>query len=202
MILNRKQASRLALEQNQPEYPALARINYIQGHVRTELEVAKDGKVAQAHVVEGNAILAAATLKALRNWVYRPLETAAGPVAFLTTVEVKFTLRIPKNDTAPSEAENDLSRQIRPPVIIERPASPTPAALVHMRLLVDDRGQVIDSEPSSRVFNNPSALQKALKEWAFRPAHWGTLPVPWYLDVDVPISPAVLPLLATAPTGR
>jgi len=202
IVLSRKQASQLALEQCQPEYPVLARVNYIQGHVRAELEVAKDGKVAQAHVVTGNPILAAATLKALRKWIYRPLKTASGPAAFLTTVEVKFSLRIHKNDTLPSQAESDLSRQVRPPVVIGRPSNPSPAALVHMRLLVNDEGRVIDSEPSPRAFGNPAAVRKTLQEWAFRPARWGTLPVPWYLEVDIPISPTALPRVVTAPTGR
>jgi len=26
-----------------------------------------------------------------------------------------------------------------------------------------------------------------VSHWKFRPARWGTLPVPWYFDADVPV---------------
>jgi outer membrane biosynthesis protein TonB len=56
-----------------------------------ELTVNGDGNVANAHVLDGNAILAAA-LKAARQWIYYPLPTVAGPSGFVTMVRLKFTL--------------------------------------------------------------------------------------------------------------
>jgi len=200
--LNSKQATSLVLDQAKPEYPPLAKVNYIQGHVRVQVEIARDGKVAQAHVVRGHPILAASALKAARGWIYRPLQTPSGPSGFLTTVEVKFSLRPHKMDTVPSQAERDLSRQVKPPEVIGRPADPSPTAVVHMRLLLNDQGQVIDAEPLPGAVTNLEAAEKSLEGWTFRPAHWGSLPIPWYLDVDVPVGTAAISRAGADPGGR
>ena len=200
--LSSKKASKLLVDQSPPKYPALARVNYIQGHVKVELEVARDGKVAQAHAVEGHPILAAAAIKALRSWTYRPLETSSGPAGFLTTVLVKFSLHNRNAEEVPREAESDLSRQVHPPVMTDRPTTSGSANVVHMRLLVNDDGHVIDSDPAPRTFANPLAALKALEEWKFLPAHWGTLPIPWYVDTVVPITTALISHGAGQPGGR
>jgi TonB family protein len=188
IMLDREAATRLVQDQAAPEYPLVARINYIQGHVQVQIVVAHDGKVERAHVVHGNPILAASALKAIRRWIYHPLLTPSGPSAFLTTVDLQFALRLRKVDRMPPNAELDLSRQIKPPEVIGRPADPPPTNVVHMRLLLNDQGQVIDSESSPVTASDLEAARKTLQGWTFRPAHWGSLPIPWYLDVDVPIS--------------
>ena len=200
--LNSKQATRLVLDQAKPEYPPVAKVNYIQGQVRVELEIRRDGKVAQAHVVRGHPILAASALKAARGWIYRPLETPAGPSGFLTTVEVRFSLRAHKMDTVPTQPERDLSRQVKPPEVIGRPAGPPPTALVHMRLLLNDQGQVIDAAPLPGAVTNLEAAEKILEGWTFRPARWGSLPIPWYFDLDVPMGTAAISRASAGPGGR
>lgn len=185
--LTSKQATRLLLDQARPEYPPLAKVNYIQGPVQIQVEITRDGKVAKAHVVRGHPILAASALKAVRGWIYRPLQTPSGPSGFLTTVEMKFSLRPHKTDTLPIEPERYLSRQVKPPEVIGRPAWPSPSAVAHMRVLLNDQGEVIDAEPVPRTGTNLEAAERSLEGWTFRPAHWGSLPIPWYLDVDVPV---------------
>jgi TonB family protein len=199
--LDSKQATRLVLNQVKPEYPPLAKLNYIQGHVQVQVEITRDGKVAQAHVVRGHPILAASTLKAVRGWVYRPLQTPSGPSGFLTTVEVKFSLRLHKPDTMPTQAERDLSRQVKPPEVIGRPAGPSPTTVVHMRVLLNDQGQVIDAEPLRGPATNLEAAERSLQGWTFRPAHWGSLPIPWYLDVYVPVGTAATSRAGADPGG-
>src|SRR5208283_2281942 len=93
IIVNAKQAARLSLYHPAPEYPSVAKVNYLQGHVELQLTVNGQGTVAKAHVLEGNAILAVSALKAARQWSYRPLATAAGPSGFITTVELRFSLQ-------------------------------------------------------------------------------------------------------------
>lgn len=188
IIVDRKTASQLVQDQAAAEYPILARINYIQGRVDVQIVVGRDGKVAWAHVLHGNPILAASALKAIRSWIYHPLLTPSGPSAFLTSVELNFALRMHAMDLTASRAESDLSRQIKPPEVIGRPANPPPTSVVHMRLLLNDQGQVIDSESPPVTASDLEAARKTLQGWTFRPAHWGTLPIPWYLGVDVPIS--------------
>jgi TonB family protein len=188
IMLDHKTANRLAQDRAAPEYPPLAKVNYIQGHVQVEVEVTRDGKVARAHVMRGNPILAASALKAIRGWIYHPLVTSSGPSAFLTTVELKFFLHMHGMILPEAQAEGDLSRQIKPPVVIGRPADPPAANVVHLRLLLDDQGHVIDSDSPPGTASDTEAVRKSLQGWSFRPAHWGTLPIPWYLDVDVPIN--------------
>ncbi len=188
IIVDAKTATRLVQDQAAPEYPPLAKINYIQGRVRLEVEVTRDGKVARAHVMRGNPILAASALKAIRSWIYHPLVTPSGPSPFLTTVELKFALNMRRMDLPATRAESDLSRQIKPPEVIGRPADPPPTNVVHLRLLLNDQGQVIDSESPTGTVSDLEAARKTLQGWTFHPAHWGSLPIPWYLDVDVPIS--------------
>ncbi len=180
----------------------MAKVNYIQGHVQMRVEITRDGKVAKAHVVRGHPILAASALKAARGWIYRPLQTPSGPSGFLTTVEVKFSLHTHKAETVPREPERDLSRQVKPPEVIGRPANLFPTTVVHMRVLLNDQGQVIDVEAGPGAGTNLEAAEKSLKGWTFRPAYWGSLPIAWYLDVDVPVGTADTTRTGADPGGR
>jgi TonB family protein len=202
IILDSKAASRLGQDQASPEYPPIARINYIQGHVAVQIRVGRNGKVAWTHVLRGNPLLAVSALKAIRGWIYHPLITPSGPAAFLTTVQVRFALRTDKLNRIPTDAERDLSRQVKPPEVIGRPVDPPPTSVVHMRLLLDDQGQVIDSESPPIAASHLDRARKALRSWTFRPAHWGNLPIPWYLEVDVPISEPAAERAAADPDLR
>jgi TonB family protein len=186
VTLNEKSARGLLVSPVSPEYPPLAKINYIQGKVRLQLLVSREGKVVAAHVVKGNPLLAAPALKAVRAWLYRPLQTAAGPAEFLAPVEVEFALQYRKAGLFPPRAEQDFSRQVRAPEIVARPDGPQPSSAVRLRVLVNEEGRPVDYELLS---GQPLAFDKArqvVDGWKFRPASWGTLAVPWYLEVDVP----------------
>jgi TonB family protein len=192
-IVSSKQARSLILVQSMPDYPPLAKVNYIQGHVSLEIRVNDHGKVANAHVLTGNAVLAASTLKATRRWIYHPLDTPYGPSGFMTRVEVKFVLQNEPAALTPRRAERDLLRQVKPPQVF-RPVEFAPwARAVHLHLLVDDEGRVIDSEVSTRGKEMFEAALKIVQGWTIRPARWGALPIASYLDVDVPVrSPIAL----------
>ena len=189
--LGAKAASRLLLYQDTPEYPVLAKVNFIQGRVRVQIVVSPEGKVASAHVLSGDALLAAAVLNSVERWRYRPYMGKDGPTSFGTKVEVNFHLRTTSLDLVPTQAESDFSRQVKPPEVLTRPPAPPGAdPSVRLRLLVSAEGKVIDSEVLKGI---PSLLDRArrvVKRWSFRPARWGTLFVPWYLDVDVPVDNA------------
>jgi TonB family protein len=204
--LDRKMASKLLQRQVTPEYPSVARVNYIRGQVRMLVRVGRSGRVSFAHVVQGHAFLAASALKAIRLWVYRPLMTASGPAEFQTMVDVNFTLRSIKVDRLPPDPDQDLTRQVRPPEALERPPGDTSADCVRMRVLVNDGGQAIDATP---LAGPPSLFQGArerIEGWKFRPARWGNLKVPWYVDVSVPMDDVEpdeekTESLRTTPTG-
>ncbi len=191
--LGAKEASRLLVTQIPPEYPVLAKVNYIRGQVRVRLTIDAEGKVVNVHVLSGNPLLAAAVLNAVAAWRYRPYVAKGGnaPTAFETRLEVNFSLRTNRMDLMPTQAETDFGRQVKPPEVLNGPGtSATTNASVRLRLLVGADGRVIDSEILKGI---PSLLEKATRvitRWSFRPARWGTLAVPWYLDVDVPVEHA------------
>ena len=71
-----------------------------------------------------------------------------------------------------------------------------------MRLLVNDQGQVVDREVSPMGSGRFEAACETLRGWTFRPAHWGSLPIASYLEVDVPVSMASVSRIAANPDSR
>jgi len=187
VVRNPKQVARLALTRPAPEYPPVAKVNYLQGLVQIRITVSREGKVLSAHVLHGNAILAEAALTATRRWIYRPLATAAGPSGFITTVSLKFTLGNIGGDLTPQQAEHDFLRQVKPPQIKRPPQAAPTKEVVHMRLLVNDQGQVVDRDVAPAGSAQFEAACETLRGWTFRPAHWGNLPIASYFEVDVPV---------------
>jgi len=188
VIVDGKQAAKMVLAKSAPEYPPVAKVNYLQGQVLLELTVNGNGEVANAHVLEGNAILAASALKAARRWIYHPLATASGRLGFITTVKLKFSLHYQETDLTPRRAERDFLRQVKPPQVIRPPEDAHPGEVVHVRVLVNDAGQVVDMEVLPAGRGQFEAARETLRGWTFRPAHWGNLPIASYLEVDVPVS--------------
>jgi TonB family protein len=66
------QHSRAVVRRVQPVYPEIARRLSLEGLVMVRAEVAADGHVKSVAVVSGNAILAQAALRAVREWVFTP----------------------------------------------------------------------------------------------------------------------------------
>jgi len=190
-FLDTKKSARLILYQAAPAYPVLAKVNYIQGRVRVQLVVSAAGSVVETHVLSGNPLLAAAALNSVREWRYRPSVAAGASTPFTTIVDINFTLHIRNMDLSPAQAESDFRRQVKPPEVLARPekaASTDPS--MRLRLLVNAEGRVIDSEILEGIPSLLERARKSIERWAFRPAHWGALCVPWYLDVDVPVDSA------------
>jgi len=185
--LNSKKATKYLLKQEVPEYPTLAKLNYIQGSVRLMVKVTSEGRVSEAHIIVGHPFLAVAALKAMHNWLFRPAKSRPGPAEFQTLVSMNFALRYKKLNPFPRQPELDLLRQIHPPELEEKPVEPAVAATVRLRLLVGPEGYVIDSQPLAGVAPLIDEARDNVSHWKFRPARWGTLPVPWYFDADVPV---------------
>src|ERR1019366_1822316 len=186
VITNHRQLAALVLAQPAPEYPAVARVNYIEGLVQIQITVNNRGNVSDAHVLKGNPVLATAALKAVSHWMYRPLATATGPAGFNTTVRLKFSLHHPGVQLSAQQAERDFARQVKPPQIVPPAQGGQTDGVVHMRLLVDDQGEVVDTDATNLERAQIDAVSANLRGWTFHPAHWGTLPIASYLDVDVP----------------
>ena len=78
--------------QPKPVYPPLARQARIQGTVRLEADISKDGTIENLKVISGHPLLIQAALDAVKQWRYQPTLLNGVPVEVVTTVDVNFTL--------------------------------------------------------------------------------------------------------------
>jgi protein TonB len=76
-----------------PVYPPIAKQSRLQGLVRLNVVVNKDGTVQDVQVASGDPLLAGASVDAVRQWTYRPTLLNGNPVEVVTVVDVNFTLK-------------------------------------------------------------------------------------------------------------
>jgi len=76
----------------QPVYPTEAKAQRIQGVVRLQATLDKSGKVENLIVLDGDRLLAAAAIDAVRQWQYQTTLLNGDPVGVVTEVDVNFTL--------------------------------------------------------------------------------------------------------------
>jgi TonB family protein len=75
-----------------PEYPPEAKDEHIEGVVRLEVNIDREGNVSNLEPISGDPALAAAAIEAVRQWKYRPYLLHGEPVEVDTQVEVNFRL--------------------------------------------------------------------------------------------------------------
>jgi protein TonB len=75
-----------------PVYPAEAKQNRIQGTVKLEITIDREGHVSAVSVISGPTELIRSATDAVQQWVYRPTLLNGEPVGVLTTVDVNYTL--------------------------------------------------------------------------------------------------------------
>ena len=80
------------VSQAKPVYPPLARQARIQGTVRLEADISKDGTIENLKVISGHPLLIQAALDAVKQWRYQPTMLNGVAVEVVTTVDVNFTL--------------------------------------------------------------------------------------------------------------
>jgi protein TonB len=86
------QSARL-VNQPKPVYPPLARQARIQGTVRFNAIIGKDGRIANLTLVNGHPLLVPAATAAVKQWVYKPTLLNGEPVEVVTVIDVNFTLQ-------------------------------------------------------------------------------------------------------------
>jgi TonB family protein len=77
----------------QPEYPAEAQKKGIEGTVKLQVIVRKDGTVTVQNVIEGDPVLSPAAIKAVQQWRYEPWQLNGQPVEMQTIIDVTFALK-------------------------------------------------------------------------------------------------------------
>lgn len=75
-----------------PVYPPLAKMARIQGIVRLEAVIGKNGAIENLRVISGHPLLIQSALDAVRSWRYKPTLLDGAPVEVVTEIDVEFTL--------------------------------------------------------------------------------------------------------------
>jgi TonB family protein len=81
------------VNQPNPVYPPLARQARIQGTVRLDVIIGRDGAIANLQVVSGHPLLVPAALEAVRQWKYQPTLLNGKSAEVVTQIDVNFTLQ-------------------------------------------------------------------------------------------------------------
>ena len=85
------QAAKL-VRQPKPVYPPLAKQARIQGTVRFNAVIGKDGTIQNLTLVSGHPLLVPSATEAVSQWVYQPTLLNGEPVEVVTQIDVNFTL--------------------------------------------------------------------------------------------------------------
>ncbi len=85
------QASKL-INQPKPVYPPLAKAARVQGTVKFQATIGKDGKIENLQLLGGPPLLVQAAMQAVQQWTYQPTLLNGDPVDVITTIDVNFTL--------------------------------------------------------------------------------------------------------------
>ena len=78
--------------QPKPEYPPLAKMARIQGTVRLDAVISKDGTIQDLKVISGHPLLVKSALDAVQRWRYQPTMLNGEAVEVATEIDVNFTL--------------------------------------------------------------------------------------------------------------
>lgn len=76
----------------QPIYPPLAKQARIQGTVRYNALIGRDGTVQSLQLVSGHPLLVTPSSDAVQQWVYRPTLLNGEPAEVVTVIDINFTL--------------------------------------------------------------------------------------------------------------
>jgi TonB family protein len=111
----------------EPEYPIEARRQQIQGQVWVHLVITETGDVESAEAISGNPLLAAATVKAMKQWKFKPYIRNGHPVRVSTKLSHDFAFQDKVKDvTEDTDATKGkvLSNPSAPADGVSSPAAP------------------------------------------------------------------------------
>jgi TonB family protein len=81
-----------------PKYPPIAKAAGIQGTVKLDAVIGKDGTVKELKVLSGHPLLVKAAIDAVRKWRFKPTLLNGVPVEVETAIEVNFGLAQESDD--------------------------------------------------------------------------------------------------------
>ncbi len=80
------------IEQVRPYYPDVAKAHGIEGLVKLQAVIGRDGRIRDLKLISGHSWLVEAAMDAVRKWRYQPTLLEGEPVEVSTTIAVVFTL--------------------------------------------------------------------------------------------------------------
>jgi periplasmic protein TonB len=80
------------VRQPRPVYPPLAKQARIQGVVKLNAIISRDGTIQNLTVISGHPLLTPSAMEAVKQWVYAPTLLNGEPVEVVTQIDVNFTL--------------------------------------------------------------------------------------------------------------
>ena len=75
-----------------PAYPPEAKAKGVQGTVRLQAVIGKNGAVKELKVLRGPEELVPPSIKAVKQWLYEPTLLNGEPVEVITEIDVNYTL--------------------------------------------------------------------------------------------------------------
>ena len=88
----KRPAGRSLIHRVEPEYPAEAKAQHIQGPVVLDVQVLGDGAVGNVAVVSGDPVLTQSAIDAVKQWRYQPASVDGQAIESQTRITVKFRL--------------------------------------------------------------------------------------------------------------
>jgi TonB family protein len=80
------------VSQPHPTYPPEAKAAHIQGIVKLNALIGKDGAIQHLDVISGEPVLVQSAIDAVKQWVYQPTLLNGEPVEVMTQIDVNYTL--------------------------------------------------------------------------------------------------------------
>ena len=172
----------------EPVYPEEAKSQHIAGKVIVKALINKEGKVEEASPLEGDPLLGAATVAAVKQWRFRPYVFYNETVSIQTTVTARFTLdppavTVPK--PRPANLKLRVSQGVAERMILHRvnPHYPEEAKRngvqgdVLMQAVIDTKGDVTELKVMRGDPLLAAASVEAARQWKYRPYSLNGQPV-------------------------
>jgi periplasmic protein TonB len=80
----------MLVHQVQPDYPSIARTGRVEGTVRLQAVIGRDGRVRSLTLISGQPLFVQSAIDAVKQWVYKPTFLNGEAVEVLTEINVNF----------------------------------------------------------------------------------------------------------------
>jgi len=172
-----------------PVYPELAKAAGVQGIVRMQVTVDKEGKVGQVKIVKGHPLLDQAAVDAVRQWIFPPAALEGKSETVTTNVTMHFFQdpETAKNtdlaETSSGEKPIRVGGAEMVPLKRVEPVYPESAkeagihGIVLMQVVVDKEGNVSKVKIIKGVPQLDQAAIDAVRQWVYKPTHLNGKPV-------------------------